>query len=264
VFLKLAVPADAKAGVLKAAWQEAVEALRDLADTKHPIDTETRRDQLTAIAKEPLLLHGIQGVAANTAEVPVEMLVVLAIDGTDASIDALIPHLDLALGSRDIRLERLATVRPFVRETPALATLFAELDAALAARRSTSPALAFGAAIAANKQPTFWFSFLLHSNTRHEIGVPVIQGSVRIDSREEPWFRVEVSKVHGSPDRTKDQVTRFDETQLVDELGLGRCDPAELPKWLAKAAKALAVQWNRFLVRTNVDPRRIDAWLLER
>ena len=220
VFLQLAVRADAKATVLRTAWQQAVEALRQLADTKHPLDTDTRRSQLAAIAKTPPLLQAIQGVTANTTEVPVEMLVVLAIDGTDASVDALIPHLDLALGSRDVRLERLATVRPFVCATPALDALFAELDGALQARRSTSPALAFGTTLIAGELPQFWFWFLLMSSNRNETGLPAIQGSVRVDSREEPWFRVEVSRVHGSPDRTKDQTTRFDVAQLSDELGL--------------------------------------------
>ena len=251
LFLKLAVPEGKR-------WVEAVRALRDLADARHALDTEERRAQLAAIAGKPHLLQAIQGVAANTPNVPVEMLVVLALDGSDASIDALVPHLDGALGSQDARLERLAMVRPFVKSTPALAAVFAELDGAVDARRSTSPALAFARSIGVPASDVFWCSFLVRSAAG---GVPEFQGSVRFDSREERWFAVELTHLHAH-DRARDRTTKFDTLEVVDELAIGRCEPSELPGWLRATAAAINVSWDRFYLRTNVDPKPIDHWLI--
>jgi hypothetical protein len=263
VFLQLAIPATAKAAPLKTAWQQAVEALRQLAETTHALDADARRAQLADLARTPQLLQAIQGVAANTAEVPVEMLVVLAIDGSETSLDALIPHLDLALGSRDARLERLALVRPFARSTPALDALFTELDGAVQARRSTSPALALAQAIGLGAVSQFRCAFLLHSVEHHQNAVPQIQGSLRIDSREDPYFRVELTRMSAGPDRSKDRRTWFDDTRLEDGLGVGRCEPADLPRWLRAAAKILNAKWDRFYLRTDVaDPKRIERWLI--
>ncbi len=260
VFLQLAV-IDGNATTLKQSWLAAVEALRELADTLHPLESPARRDQLAAIAKSPLLA-AIQGVAANTPEVPLEMLVVLALDGGDASLDALIPHLDLALGARDARLERLAKIRPFANRTPALDVLFAELDGALGTRRSTSPALAFGEQIGLGRLAELWFSFQLFSSARNQSGVPGFQGFVRVDSREERWFTVQLEQVHPGVDRSKDRATRFDLSGGIDELAVGHCTAIDLAIWLRYCADKLEITWDRFLVRTNADAKRIGDWLL--
>ncbi len=260
VFLKLAVT-DGNATALKTSWLAAVEALRELADTLHPLDAPARRAQLAAIATTPLL-SAIQGVAANTPEVPLEMLVVLALDGGDASLDALIPHLDLALGTRDARLERLAKIRPFANSTPALDALFTELDGALGARRSTSPALAFGEQLGLGRLPELWFSFQVFSTARNQAGVPRFQGFVRVDSREDRWFTVHLEHVHPGVDRSKDRATRFDLSGGIDELAIGHCTPLDLVIWLRSSAHKLKITWDRFLVRTNADATKISTWLI--
>lgn len=257
LFLQLAISSDLKAVAMKKAWLAAIEALRELADTKYPLGTDERTSELARLAKQPAVLQAIQGVAANSAEVPLEMLIVLAIDGSDASIDALIPHLDLALGHRDARLERLARVRPFIKPTPALAAVFAELDGAVDARRATSPALAFAKAIGLPVTDVFWCSFLLRSGG----AVPEFQGSVRIDSREDRWFRVELTHLHAS-DRALDVTTRFDTETVDDALSIGRCEPIDLPAWLRMTATTKKLSWDRFYVRSNVEPKPIETWLI--
>ncbi len=260
VFLKLAV-IDGNATTLKTSWLAAVEALRDLADTLHPLDTPARREQLAAIAKSSLL-PAIQGVAANLPAVALEMLVVLALDGGDASLDALIPHLDLALGARDARLERLAKIRPFAKSTPALDALFTELDGALGTRRSTSPALAFGEQLGLGRLAELWFSFQLFSISRNQAGVPRFQGFVRVDSREERWFTVQLEQVHPGVDRAKDRATRFDLSGGIDQLAVGHCTAIDLAIWLRNCADKLKITWDRFLVRTNADATKISNWLI--
>ena len=265
LFLRLAVFTEAKAADVKAAWTRAIGALHDLASTEE-WDTPARRETLAALAGDPLVLYAVQGLVAHVAEVTLGMLAVLAIDGSDASVDALIPHLDPALGEGDARLEKLAMLRSCVKRTPVLDALFVELDAGLAARRSTSPALALGPVIGVGHHDVLWFRFMLLSSERNGLNVPKVQGNVRIDSRDDPWFSVWVSTVAGSHDRDGDRTTRFDERSIaLDQLELGRCEPAELPLWLARVADQLEIQWQRFVPQSNLPAahgRELSSWLI--
>ena len=84
---------------------------------------------------------------------------------------------------------------------------------------------------------------------------------MRFDSREERWFAVELTHIHAH-DRALDRTTKFDTLEVVDELAIGRCEPSELPAWLRATAAAINVSWDRFYLRTNVDPKPIDHWLI--
>jgi len=86
LFLRLAIPAEAKAAQLGCAWRHAVAAVLVLGDTTHPWDSDARRGQLAELARAPALLQAIQGVVAN---LPAASLDMLAADGGDASVDAL-------------------------------------------------------------------------------------------------------------------------------------------------------------------------------
>lgn len=261
LFLRLAVPADAKGPQLVRTWQRAVSAVHELVDTTHAWDSEPRRMQLAALAREPQLLHAIQGVVANLPDASLDMLAVLVADGSDASVDALIPHLDPALGERDARLERLAQLRSHARRTPPLDALFAELSEVLAAWRSTSPALAMAPLIGLGNLPVLWFRVRLGGGDLYR-GVDPIQGSVRIDSRDDAWFQVSITRLED------DCSTSFDQRRVIeDRLELGRCAPDDLPAWLASAAKRLEISWDPFCALTDLDTRqreRIAAWLAGR
>jgi hypothetical protein len=253
LFLRLAVPTGARAAELHRAWRRAIDALAQLGETALALDHDLRRSRLAALAADPHVLAIVQGVVANVADPPVEMLAVLAIDGGDLSLDALIPHLE-ALARRDVRLERLAQLRGLARRTPALDAVFAELDGALAERRRTSPALALAAGFGVRGIPVLACSFRLASIESNQLGVPRVQGHASIDSRTEPWLTVWMSSVRGTLDRTLDAETRLHDTGLVaDGLGLGGCAPADLPAWLATAARTLQIQWQDLAVVTNLD-----------
>jgi len=252
LFLRLAVPRDAKAARLAATWDSAVCALRDLGDTTEP--WERRRDMQGRLAHDALVLAALQGVVAHSAEVPLDMLAVLAIDGGEASVDALIPHLDPALGERDARLEKLGLLRDRAKRVPALDTLFAEVESALAAYRRTSPALSLARAIGLDPPPdVLWFRFRIASNDRGTVAISRYEGNVRVDSREEPWFELWLS---GTQD------TRFDSAgSVVDELGIGACTAEGLPIYLATVARRLDFKWQPFIVHASTDRDRITKWL---
>ncbi|MEO8700347.1 MAG: hypothetical protein ABI867_09900 [Kofleriaceae bacterium] len=264
LFLRLAVPLDEPAKIRRA-WKAAVTALRDLYDSKDAWESGKRAKLAAKLARDPRVLAGLQGLVANAAatDVTLEMLAVLAIDGSDTSVDALIPHLDPALGARTARLERLAQLRTCAKRTPALDTLFAEVDSAVVEYRKSSPALALATAIGGlGSLDVLWFQFMLMS-VEATPRIPRVQGNVRIDSRETPWFTVWVSRVHDSTERTRDRETRFDDTHVVeDALEIGSCTASDLPAWLAVTAKRLYIEWQPFLVRTSADAKRLGAWLI--
>ena len=110
VFLRLAVPLEGSTAKLERAWQRALAALLDL-NLTYGWGSKQRRAKLKALAKDPEILAAIQGTAANRSDVPLDMLAVLVADGTDASIDALVPHVDPALVDKDVRLDRLTRLR---------------------------------------------------------------------------------------------------------------------------------------------------------
>ena len=74
---------------LAARWTKALDALLDL-DTTYAWGSKERRAKLAAIARDPELLAAVQAVAVG-GEASLDMLAVLAIDGSEASADALLP-----------------------------------------------------------------------------------------------------------------------------------------------------------------------------
>lgn len=252
LFLRLAVPRDAKATPMKAAWQAAVRALHELGDTTAP--WEERRAMQAKLAKNATVLAALQGLVAHSTEVPLDMLAVLAIDGGEASVDALIPHLDPALGERDARLEQLGLLRDRAKRVPALDALFGEVGTALADYRKASPVLALAKVIGLAQAPdVFWFRFRLASDDGARVAMSRYQGNVRVDSREEPWFECWLSG---------EQDTRFDDTRVVaDGLGIGACKAEDLPRYLAFTANRLGFRWQPFFVHASAERERITEWL---
>jgi hypothetical protein len=264
LFLRLAVDPDEATddAALAAAWGRAVQALVDT-DLTYAWGSRPRRERLRALARDPRMLAAIQGTVANSPEVRLDLLAVLVADGSEASLDALVPHLDPALVAQDIRLDRLQRLRGYAARTPHLDALFAALDAAFAARNAASPALALGPLIGVGEVALLWFRVAFGSRELTVSNVPRIQGSVEVDSRRARWLSVDVTRLTR---QLEFETTWFGPAELDDALGLGRCEPAELPAWIARAARKLRVTWDdEPHVSSNLRGARRDAivrWLL--
>lgn len=240
LLLKLAVPDHLDDTALAAAWERAVQAIVDTGLTQ-AWGSKSRRERICRVAKDPALLAAVQGAVAHSPNVRLDLLAVLVADGSDASIDALVPHLDPALVHQDQRLERLTKLRRHAARTPALDALFAEIDRTLEARDATSPALALGLRIGVGPVDTLWFHASFGS-VELQGNVSLIQAHVLVDSRRANWFRVSLAQLGRGADIT---MTAFNERDVLqDELRLGRCAPAELPSWLAHSAIALKIRWD--------------------
>jgi hypothetical protein len=264
LFLRLAVPLEGDATAIAARWQRALVALLDL-DLTYAWGSQQRRARLRALARDPHLLAAIQGTVAHRDDVKLDMLAVLVADGSDASFDALVRHVDPAVVHKDVRLDRLARLRTHAANTPALDALFAELDGVIAKRNAVSPALALGPLIGLGRVDPLWFQASIGSREPGD-RVARVQGHVTIDSRRPKWFGVSMAR--NERGGLTMQHTIFDAITLhSDELGIGRCDAAELPGWLAVIAAKLGVTWDEPRVRTHIRGARrarIAAWLCQR
>ncbi|HEX4454313.1 MAG TPA: hypothetical protein VH143_25795 [Kofleriaceae bacterium] len=259
MMLKLAVPLDCSDDELMQHWHRAAEASRGL-DLTYGWGSKQRKERFRELAADHEMLAAIQGAVAMHDSPPIDMLAVLVADGGDASIDALIPHLGGALESGDARVNWLRDLCTHAADTPRLNALFAELDATYTARNASSPALALGAIIGLGELDELWFDFGANSTKLDSFRASVVQGSVRVDSRTPNWFNVWVSS-SGAKGFSGYGV---DAVPAVDRLGLGPCEPAQLPAWLANAAETLDVDWLPFAPMTNLRGKkraRLTEWL---
>lgn len=252
VYFTLAVDPDAKDGALLASWARAIQGLADL-ETINRFASKQKKEKFQRLAKDEHLLPAIQGAAARGENVSMDMLAVLVADGSDESLDALIPHLDIAGSSH--RLDALRMLRVHAKDTPALRALLADLDRD--AEKSGSPAHRIARLIGLPESTPFWFRASLSSRD--------VQLSVEIDSRKASWFRVDVARV----DRGGiEGYTSFTHDRIHDDaLGIGRCDAGEVPAWLARVAKQLRLAWDPPYITSNVRGAKRDKiarWLVPR
>ncbi|MCB9678950.1 MAG: hypothetical protein H6737_27865 [Alphaproteobacteria bacterium] len=240
VFAHALVSPDLDDDALVEAWRVAVQALRDLGTT-YNWGSKQRKAKLRGVAEAPVLLAATQAACAACEHVPHDMLAVLAIDGSEASEDAFLPHLERARQRGDELLDWLARLRTHATPGTGITRLLDQVDARLEAREAASPALDFAARIGFEGLSSFWVGVTFGSRELSG-GVPRFQGHIRVDSRNADWFAVHLSEV---PDDRLLRRSSFSATKVfADEHGLGVCTPDELPAWLARAAEALGVEWS--------------------
>jgi hypothetical protein len=260
IFLRESVGADATDEELAPAWRAALVALLDL-DTTYAWGSKQRRAKLAGVASNPKLVAAIQAVAVGCERPPADMLAVLTIDASEASADALMPHFARAARDRDGTLDLLERLERHARDTPAMKAMFERVRALLADRNASSPALDLARRIGIGEVDTFWFSGYLGSTQPNEHRVPHVQSNLTIDSRGGDTFSVSVSRSGGGVSWVG---TKFNQDKIHrDDLGLGRCEPDDLPAWLARAATSLDITWgfDEMGIRTNLRGKKRDRLL---
>ncbi|MDX2015007.1 MAG: hypothetical protein SFW67_32735, partial [Myxococcaceae bacterium] len=122
---------------LRSAWRDAVDALKAF-EAQYAWGSKEKAASLRAVSKRPALVRGAQAAAVATLVVPLELLAVLALEGSEASVDALMPHVERAL-QHEGALEQLVRLERFLAPTPAMQRLAALLSSRVAAARAASP-----------------------------------------------------------------------------------------------------------------------------
>ncbi len=237
IFLTEAVP-DGPG--LTDAWKTALGALLDM-QTEYAWGSKQRRAKLKALSESPRFLPAIQAAVVGSDEALIDMLAVLAADGSEASIDALLPRFVRAQKDRSQLLDQLARVKTHAAKTPAMEAMLASVMEGLQERNENSPALAFARTIGLEVRKLNVVISLCSAELSAN-RVPVFQGSLHVDSTRPDWISVHLHRF----DRGGIHVvgTSFTHEKLVrDELGLGRCEPAELPAWVERARQKLGISW---------------------
>lgn len=254
VYLTLAVDPDEPDAALAKSWARAIQGLADL-EIINSWHSPQKRAKFAALADNEHLLHAIRGASANGDNVSNNMLAVLVADGSDESIDALVPHLE-PIGDR---LDAMRMLRVHAKTTPRLTTMFAQLDHE--AEQAGSPAQRIARLVGLPNEKLFWFKASINSTSLD--GIPAVQVHVIVDSRRAAWFEVSVAKIARG---TLAGYTSFTHDQVHDDpLGLGRCDASDVPAWLVKVAKKLRVTWDTPLISSSVRGSKrtqISEWLL--
>ncbi|MGZ3422978.1 MAG: hypothetical protein ACXVEF_00510 [Polyangiales bacterium] len=239
---------------LQESWSLALETLLDF-DSTYAWGSKQRKEKYARIAADSRLLAATQAVAVGCPEASTSMLAVLAVDGSDTSVDALMPHFVRAAETRDAGLDMLERLRTHAKDTPAVKAMLAQVQAMLGERKASSPALGV-ARVAVGEVDELWFSAYLRSS---EDRLPIYQSNLEIDSRSNDWF-------HASVSGDERRVSFSAEKVHVDTLGVGACSAGDLPTWLARVAHQLQFTWDfqGMSVRTGLRGKkreRLLVWL---
>lgn len=129
-FLQATVPADVDGVRVETAWQAAAHALTKLARLeKRP--TKDQREALRRLAVDDVFLEGAQVALATADPDQVEanrwFLPLLVLDGSEVSVDALLPHVDAALKTGGAAREALRPLATLAAKTPAMTSLVERL-----------------------------------------------------------------------------------------------------------------------------------------
>lgn len=254
------------------------------------LSTKAQRVELDvtyrALAREPRVVAAIQAALVsdprwNRWTRGLELLPILALEGSESSLDALIPILhaagraDTLPADREALLERLQRLEGYA--APA-SPLFQGLQRAVAEALSLqgektrqSPAIALAESLGLGPLESFRFDCKQASTARASNGSPSVTIHARLESQLEGglFFDVEVAFLDtiqvGEFSRFRTRTTAFGtERQAHDELGLGVCtELTGLASWLRAAAATLHMTFETTL-ETNVRGKkkaRLAAWL---
>lgn len=216
-------------------WPAMMKALVTLTN---PYTLAYKKKWLVALAADEALVDAARLAVVSARPVPDELIALLAIDGSEASVDALIPFVDEAVKTRSDALDVLEQLKRFrLEKNAAIAALLQVTERSLGERSEASPALAFARQL--GLPPKKGFHFTAWVGSAGASGVPGLQLHLTVDSRKRSWFSVDASRISDM------KTTSFDVDSTFDGLKLGRAAPADWPKWLVRAGKKLGVSWSR-------------------
>ncbi|MCP3061197.1 hypothetical protein LXT21_20660 [Myxococcus sp. K38C18041901] len=268
-FLRECVDREGSDEALCESWRAALQGMLDL-DVTYAWGSKQRKAKLRGLAANPVLLQALQTVVVASEKVSLDMLAVLTIDASEASLDALIPHVERAVQSQGWELDRLEDLRTHASSTPALEALFERMEGLLQARRARSPALELARALGFGEPDVFWFRFYATGGEEGDARSMTYRDHchLNVDSRKPVWFDFSMA-TRGEQDALGMSETVFRVTSeglRKDTLGLGDCEPTRFPEWMARGAERLRTRWSleQMSVMTSLRGKqrtRLEAWL---
>lgn len=224
LFLQAAVE-DGDDAQLRATWRAAVDALK-VFESQYAWGSKEKAARLSDVCADPRLVEATRAAAVGAMVVPLELLAVLAMDGSAASVDALMPHVERAL-TNEAYLEPLSRLARYAAKTKAMTALMTLVESRLDAARGASPVM------------TLAKSLGIASGTRFRV-------DVRASGQENTALWVSLDSARPGPafigwvqarERAKSQLLHRDDGTTV-------CPLEQLPAFLRRAADELDVTWD--------------------
>lgn len=245
IFLRAAVD-DATEVTLLATWRAAVNALK-VFESQYAWGSKEKAAKLSAVGAQARLVEASRAAAVGSTVVPLELLAVLAIDGSEASADALLPHVERAFAD-EARLEPLSRLGRYAAKTKATTSLLELIERRLDAARTASPVMALAKSLGLASGPRFRVEVRVSGD--ENTGFWVSLDSQRPGAAFRGWVQAGA--------RSRDRMLHLDDGSTV-------CALAVLPGYLRRAAEELNTSW-RFATATTQHLRgprlqKFLAWL---
>jgi hypothetical protein len=238
---------------LPARFVEAIGALADL-DSSHRRGGGMHRRKIAGVATRARIVAALQAiVVGDAARLPFDWLAALVAEGSEDSADALLPRIDRAFKDGGVAVEELAELRSFASSNVMLG-LCDEIAARHARQLAESPAR-----VLAERMGVAQARWRLHfASVEMTDSFARVSGTLRIDSGQATWFELHLS--------SGGKNTLFERTPALvvrcDDLGVGACEPDELPEFLARLAKRMDVHFHATGSELEPDDqKRVVRWL---
>jgi hypothetical protein len=221
VFLRVAVD-DTTDEALLATWRTAVNALK-VFESQYAWGSKEKAAKLMELRKNERLVEAARAAAVGSTVVPLELLAVLALEGSEMSADAMLPHVERALKD-EAQLEPLSRLSRYAAKTKAMTSLMALIDGRLNAARTSAPANDLAKALG------------IASGNRFRV-------EVRVAGTGNRFFWISIDSDRPGPAFCGGVGGERTSTQLHHEDGSTECSLVELPAYLRQAAKKLDTTW---------------------
>lgn len=221
VFLRVAVD-DTTDEALLATWRTAVNALK-VFESQYAWGSKEKAAKLMELRKNERLVEAARAAAVGSTLVPLELLAVLALEGSEMSADAMLPHVERALKD-EAQLEPLSRLSRYAAKTKAMTSLMALIDGRLNAARTSAPANDLAKALG------------IASGNRFRV-------EVRVAGTGNRFFWISIDSDRPGPAFCGGVGGERTSTQLHHEDGSTECSLVELPAYLRQAAKKLDTTW---------------------
>lgn len=215
---------------LQSTWRDTMAALDGLNAYEFGA-RKKKHEKLRSIAKDRKQLTAWQAAAVGSEWIPTNLLALLLCDGSDESLDALMPHVERARDDRE-RLEQLEAARVFA--APSTERLFAVTDQKLTTLRSASSVLALGRQFGLEKNGRVRVRVSIPATEAVRRGRTTTQyfAELEFDSDADPDLHACVTHRTTSPTSSSE----WSRSIACREL-------SKLPRALERAGAKLGVQW---------------------
>lgn len=168
---------------LGVSWRDAMKVMFDL-ECAWGWGSKQLKKKFKTNAARPEVVTALQAAVLVSPKPDDHMLAILAVDGSEASVDALLPI--FASGKNDLLLERL---KVHAAKTPALTAMFEQVRGRIATRAAGNPATNFINRVLDADLKSVDIDFHFQSRTLRGSSAKPINAQLRLTSREgKPWW----------------------------------------------------------------------------